>query len=91
MNYRDPKFGDNLFDGVYAMEILVHATDLKEALNLFRVLKPGAVIAHFEYDHDHTDQTGTALGQINGYASMPAFQQFNKGALQGYFRRCWLR
>ena len=85
MNYENLKFEDSIFDGAYTMETLVHAEDPDQAMREFyRVLKPGGVMTHFEYEHDmdngHPSSSG--FSRTNSYASMPAFQQFSFGTIE---------
>ena len=50
MDYTDLDFPDEMFDGVYTMETLVHASDHRQALQEFhRVLKPNGKLVLFEY------------------------------------------
>jgi ubiquinone/menaquinone biosynthesis C-methylase UbiE len=50
MDYTNLGFADEIFDGVYTMESLVHVPDYKQALSeLYRVLKPKGRLALFEY------------------------------------------
>lgn len=84
-SYEYLKFSDNTFDGAYTMESLVHAGDPDKAIREFyRVLKPGGVVTHVEYEHDmdHNPSGRTALTKINGYAHMPAFEQFPLGTVR---------
>ena len=49
-DYEDLDLPDGMFDGVFAMETLVHATDYQKALWQFRrVLKPSGKLVLFEY------------------------------------------
>ncbi len=50
MNYEHLSFSEEIFDGVFTMETLVHALDHEAALREFyRVLKPGGRLVLFEY------------------------------------------
>jgi sterol 24-C-methyltransferase len=50
LDYGDLALPDELFDGAYTMETLVHAFDHRRALaELRRVLKPGGTLSLFEY------------------------------------------
>lgn len=52
-SYQTLPFNDNVFDGLYAVETLSHATDLKKAVSeAFRVVKPGSRCVFFEYQID---------------------------------------
>lgn len=85
MNYEDLSFEDGVFDGAYTLETLVHADDPDRAMREFyRVLKPGGVITHFEYEHDMMSDPGASstFARTNGYAAMPAFQQFSLGTIR---------
>ena len=85
MNYQDLAFEDGFFDGAYTMETLVHADDPDQAMREFyRVLKPGGVIAHFEYEHNMINHPSamSIFTRTNDYAAMPAFQQFSIGTIQ---------
>jgi len=49
-DYENMDFPDGMFDGVYTMETLVHATDHQKTLREFhRVLKPSGKLVLFEY------------------------------------------
>jgi len=84
-NYENLQFENDTFDGAWTMETLVHAADPDQAMReFFRVLKPGGVITHVEYEHNMTNHSAgmSALTRINKYAHMPAFTQFPIGAIQ---------
>ena len=75
-NYEKPDFDNDTFDGAYTMETLVHAGDPDQAMREFyRVLKPGGVVVHVEYEHDMDNNPvgRKAMYRINTYAHMPAF------------------
>ncbi|KAH0551566.1 hypothetical protein GP486_007217 [Trichoglossum hirsutum] len=77
---------DQSMDGVYTMETLVHATNIKQVLSQFyRVLKPGGSLALHEYDHVKRG-TGpnyfeAAMEKVNTVAAMPANVMFDEGVL----------
>jgi len=49
-SYENLKFAEEMFDGSYTMETLIHAIDYKQALReLYRVLKPRGRLVLFEY------------------------------------------
>ena len=84
-NYESLTFDSNTFDGLYTMETLVHAGETHQAMREFyRVLKPGGVVTHVEYEHDmDNDPVGrNALRRINTYAHMPAFEQFTLNTIR---------
>jgi sterol 24-C-methyltransferase len=84
-NYEKLDFDNDTFHGAYTMETLVHAGEPDQAMREFyRVLKPGGVVAHAEYEHDlDNNPVGRkAMGRINTYAHMPAFEQFPLGAIR---------
>lgn len=84
-NYEKLGFEDNTFDGAYTMETLVHAGDPDRAMSEFyRVLKPGGVVTHVEYEHDMDNNPAgrKVMGRINTYAHMPAFEQFPLGSIR---------
>lgn len=85
MSYENLKFADETFSGVYTMETLVHAGDPNQAMREFyRVLKPGGVVTHFEYEHELNTQhpSSSPFARVNFYSAMPAFQQFSIGTVQ---------
>ncbi|KAK6084724.1 hypothetical protein SCUP515_01220 [Seiridium cupressi] len=56
---------DASMDGAYSMETLVHSTDLKGLfVGLFRVLRPGAHIAHGEYECTLPDKDSRLTQQL---------------------------
>lgn len=85
-DYHHLGFGDNIFDGIYTMETLVHSADPQAVLNEFhRVLKPGGRLALFEYsrrpDAELSQDAQAALRKICERAAMPAWLQFVDGTL----------
>jgi sterol 24-C-methyltransferase len=84
-NYEELDFDNDTFDGAYTMETLVHAGKPDQAMREFyRVLKPGGVVIHVEYEHDMDNNPvgRKAMRQINTYAHMPAFEQFPLGTIR---------
>ncbi|EXJ70428.1 uncharacterized protein A1O5_06496 [Cladophialophora psammophila CBS 110553] len=84
-NYEKLDFDNDTFDGAYTMETLVHAGDPDQAMREFyRVLKPGGVVTHVEYEHDMDNNPvgQSAMRRINAYAHMPAFDQFPLGTIR---------
>jgi sterol 24-C-methyltransferase len=66
MSYQDMSFRDGTFDGVYTLETLSHATDIRRALQeMFRVLKPGGRLSLCEY----TMAPDSAFDQTSKHAS----------------------
>jgi ubiquinone/menaquinone biosynthesis C-methylase UbiE len=75
------------FDGIYTMETFVHATDPEAVLQEFlRVLKPGAKIALYEYDHRDlsivSKDLRSSMNKVNEYAAMPTNTRFDEGVLE---------
>ena len=84
-DYEKLEFDNEIFDAAYTMETLVHADDPNQAMKEFyRVLKPGGVVTHVEYEHDMDNNPvgRRVLSQINVLAHMPAFQQFPLGTIR---------
>jgi sterol 24-C-methyltransferase len=84
-DYEKLEFDNETFDGAYTMETLVHAGDPNQAMREFyRVLKPGGVVTHVEYEHDMDNNPvgRRAMSLINDYTHMPAFEQFPLGTIR---------
>ena len=84
-NFENLEFDNEEFDGVYTVETLVHSAHPDQAIQEFyRVLKPGGVITHAEYEHDMANCPAgqSVFTQINTYAHLPAFQQFKLGTIR---------
>lgn len=84
-NFEKLNFDNDTFDGAYTMETLVHSGEPNQAMREFyRVLKPGGVVTHVEYEHDMDSNPAgrRALSRINTHAHMPAFEQFPLGTIQ---------
>jgi sterol 24-C-methyltransferase len=84
-DYEKLEFDNETFDGAYTMETLVHAGDPIQAMREFyRVLKPGGVVTHVEYEHDMDNNPvgRRAMSLINDYTHMPAFEQFPLGTIR---------
>lgn len=85
MSYQNLEFENAIFDGAYTMETLVNATDPDQAIQEFyRVLRPGGVIVHMEYEHDESEDPAVMckLDRVCKGSSIPAFQQFTYGTIQ---------
>lgn len=87
MDYASLAFPDESFDGAYTMETLVHSDRVEDVLaGLYRVLRPGGHLAHFEYSRSPKDDTSAHdekfMTQINQIAAMPAFQRLEHGVLE---------
>jgi ubiquinone/menaquinone biosynthesis C-methylase UbiE len=86
-NYQKLDFPDQSFDGVYAMETLVHAADLGRALSEFRrVLRPGGRLVMFEYsrapESTVSRQANEALRKICELGAMPAWLNMFHGDME---------
>lgn len=84
-DYEKLEFDNETFDGAYTMETLVHAGVPNQAMREFyRVLKPGGVVTHVEYEHDMDNNPvgRRAMSLINDYTHMPAFEQFPLGTVR---------
>ncbi|KAK0616208.1 S-adenosyl-L-methionine-dependent methyltransferase [Immersiella caudata] len=79
---------DSLFDGIYTMETLVHATDPESVLaGFFRLVKPGGHLALFEYDHSLIDQDvpeelAATMQKVNLYSAMPTNARSHPGVFK---------
>jgi len=87
MDYAALTFPDDSFDGAYTMETLVHSDRVEDVLaGLYRVLRPGGHLAHFEYSRSPKDRTSAHdekfMTEINQIAAMPAFQRLEHGVLE---------
>lgn len=87
MDYNELQFPGSVFDGAYTMETLVHSDNVERVLaGLYRVLRPGGRLVHFEYSRSprattsHHDEQ--FLTEVNQIAAMPAFQRFEHGVLE---------
>ena len=57
MDYSNTNFEGNKFDAVYAIESFVHSPDADATLKeLFRILKPGGILAIFDYTISHDNE-----------------------------------
>lgn len=79
---------DSSFDGVYALESLVHSAEPLQALKeFFRLLKPGGRICLNAYDHEPFGKNDQVLREcvrlLSLYAGMPEESSFEKDTLQG--------
>ena len=84
-NFEKLECDNDTFDAAYTMETLVHSGEPDQAMREFyRVLKPGGVVTHVEYEHDmdHNPAGRRAMSRINTYAHMPAFEQFPLGTIR---------
>jgi sterol 24-C-methyltransferase len=86
LDYGDLALPDELFDGAYTMETLVHAFDHRRALaELRRVLKPGGTLALFEYSVPHrfqmTAEQREAFDFVVDRSAMRSLPAFAHGAL----------
>lgn len=87
MDYAALTFADSSFDGAYTLETLVHSDDVERVLaGLYRVLRPGGRLVHFEYSRSPKDRTSAYdeqfMTEINHVAAMPAFQRLEHGVLE---------
>lgn len=84
-DYMQLPFADNTFDGVYAMETLVHAADAHVLFTgMYRVLKPGGKLVFCEYSMTPRSKMSKAgkrtMTIINTACPMPALEQFTQGS-----------
>ena len=84
MDYTKMNFPDNYFDSIYTIESLVHAYDLKKALNEFkRILKPDGRIVFFEYSMAE-DKKLSEFDKKSGLKFTKLYDWvINKGAMPG--------
>lgn len=87
MDYAALTFPDGGFDGAYTLETLVHSDDVERVLaGLYRVLRPGGRLVHFEYSRSPKNRTSDYdeqfMTEINQVAAMPAFQRLEHGVLE---------
>jgi sterol 24-C-methyltransferase len=83
-DYTSLPFADEMFDGVYTIESLVHAPEPQSALKeLLRVLKPGGKLVLFEYSmpaqRDLNEADRAAFAAINEGSAMYSFPEFENG------------
>ena len=92
MDYANLRFPDQMFDGAYAMETLVHAFDHERTLHeLLRVLKPGGKLVLFEYSlaprHDQSTAEQASFDFIVEGGAMPSLPSFIHGAFPEILER----
>ena len=81
-DYSKLEFADNIFDGAYTMETLVHVANYTDALKgFYRVLKPGGKLVLFEYSLRNWDkltlkqqEMGKLIIEESGMHALPHFQ-----------------
>ncbi|KAH6690456.1 S-adenosyl-L-methionine-dependent methyltransferase [Plectosphaerella plurivora] len=76
--------GQNLLDGVYTIEALVHAEDAATVLaGFYASLRPGGRVVLHEYEQDVVDETElAAMAVVNEGFSMPMHDVSRPGALK---------
>lgn len=87
MDYAAITLPDGSFDGAYTIETLVHSDRVEQVLaGLYRVLRPGGTLVHFEYARSPVPETSAHderfMTEINQVAAMPAFQRLEYGTLE---------
>lgn len=85
-DYHMVPFENKCFDGVIAVETLVHATDSRRVLAEFhRVIRPGGKLVMAEYsrtpDAELTEGANAAMEKIFDLGAMPSWRQFTPGVL----------
>lgn len=84
-DYMQLPFDNETFEGVYAMETLVHAPEAIALFNeLLRMLKPGGKLVFCEYSmtpRARLSEAGrTVMTMMNTHSHMPSLEQFTTGA-----------
>ena len=87
MDYAALTFPDASYDGAYTVETLVHSDRVEDVLaGLYRVLRPGGTLVHFEYARSRAEDTPARdeqfMTEVNQVAAMPAFQRMEYGTLE---------
>ena len=87
MDYAALTFPAASYDGAYTIETLVHSDRVEEVLaGLYRVLRPGGTLVHFEYARSPAQDTSVEderfMTEVNEVAAMPAFQRLEYGTLE---------
>ena len=90
-DYMRLPFADKSFDGIYAMETLVHALDAHELFKgMYRVLKPGGKLVFCEYSMTARSKLSEAgkrtMTIIDTACPMPALEQFTEGSFPRLLR-----
>lgn len=87
MSYAALDFPDESFDGVYTIESLVHAEDLRVVLKeLHRVLRVGGRAVFLEFsrapDEELSEQARASFSALNALDEMPGFQEITHATFQ---------
>lgn len=91
MDYSNMCFEDDSFDGIYTIEALSHATDVRRTLREFyRVLKKGGRVALFEYTLAHdTRFSDYEMGIVDNViytSAMDGLKEFRHDTFQGVMK-----
>lgn len=91
-DYLELPFENNTFDGLYALETLVHASDSDKLFTgLYDALKPGGKLVFAEYSMTPREQlskhAAEVMTRVNRYSCMPSLEVFTTGSFPAVLQK----